>query len=230
MLLVEDIHTYYGTSYVLQGISLEVQEGQILGIIGRNGMGKTTLINSIIGLNPPRRGRVIFKGQELTRLPLFQIPRTGISIIPQGRQMFISLNVIENLTVVARGESKGWTHTKTLELFPRLKERGRHMAGQLSGGEQQMLAIGRALMTNPSLLLMDEPTEWLSPLLVQEVGRIIKKLQQSGMSILLVEQNLNFAIKHTDYIHILERGRIAHSSLPKDLERNQDIRSRLLGV
>jgi branched-chain amino acid transport system ATP-binding protein len=230
VLQVEDIHTYYGSSYILQGISLEVREGQVLGIIGRNGMGKTTLINSVIGFTPPRRGRVIFQGTELTYKRLFEIPRLGISIVPQGRQIFPSLDVTENLTVVVRGKSSGWTIDQIFKLFPPLKERARHPAGQLSGGEQQMLAIGRSLMTNPILLLMDEPTEGLSPVMVSEVGRVIGKLRENGISILLVEQNLNFALRHADYIHVLERGLIAHSSLPKDLEQNHEARTRFLGV
>jgi branched-chain amino acid transport system ATP-binding protein len=230
VLKVEDIHTYYGDSYILQGISLEVAQGQVLGILGRNAMGKTTLIRSIIGFTPPRQGRVIYQEQDLTHKPAYEIVRKGISIVPQGREIFPSLNVNENLTVGFKEKQDGWTLEKIYELFPPLKERARHPGNRLSGGEQQMLAIGRSLMTNPSLLLMDEPTEGLSPIYVEIVGQVISKLQQSGMSILLVEQNLRFAQKYTDFIHILSRGKIVHSSPPGDLEGRQDIKQKFLGV
>ena len=230
MLKVEDIHTYYGDSYILQGISLGVKGGEVVGLLGRNGMGKTTLIRSIIGFTPPRRGRVIFKDTEVTHTRPFQIARLGISVVPQGRQIFPSLNVTENLTVGSSGKTEGWTLERIFELFPPLRERLRHPGDRLSGGEQQMLAIARSLMTNPSFLLMDEPTEGLSPLFVQTVGQVVRKLQQSGISILLVEQNLRFALTHTDYLHILSRGQIVHSSSPKDLDQNPEIKSRYLGV
>lgn len=230
MLKVQDIHTYYGDSYILQGISLEVGPGQVLGILGRNAMGKTTLMRSIIGYTPPRQGNVIYQEQDLTGKPPYEIVRKGISIVPQGRDIFPSLSVKENLTVGFKERPDGWTLDKIYELFPPLKERARHPGNRLSGGEQQMLAIGRSLMTNPSLLLMDEPTEGLSPIYVQIVGQVILKLQQSGMSILLVEQNLRFAQKYTDFIHILSRGQIVHSSPPGDLEGRQDIKHQFLGV
>jgi branched-chain amino acid transport system ATP-binding protein len=230
VLKVEDIHTYYGDSYILQGISLRVKEGQVIGLLGRNGMGKTTLIRSIIGFTPPRRGRVIFKGTDVTRKRSFQIARMGISLVPQGRLIFPSLNVTENLTVGMRGSEEGWTLERVHALFPPLKERAHHPGNRLSGGEQQMLAIGRSLMTNPSFLLMDEPTEGLSPLFVQTVGEVIRKLQRGGISILLIEQNLRFATKYTDYVHILSRGQIVHSSMPGDLDRDQEVKARYLGV
>ena len=230
MLKVEDIHTYYGDSYILQGISLRVKGGEVVGLLGRNGMGKTTLIRSVIGFTPPRRGRVMFKDTEVTHIRPFQIARLGISVVPQGRQIFPSLNVTENLTVGFSGKTEGWTLERIFELFPPLKNRLRHPGDRLSGGEQQMLAIARSLMTNPSFLLMDEPTEGLSPLFVQTVGQVVRKLQQSGISILLVEQNLRFALTHTDYLHILSRGQIVHSSPPKDLDKNPEIKSRYLGV
>ena len=230
MLRVEDIHTYYGDSYVLQGISMEVGEAAVIGLLGRNGMGKTTFIRSVVGSIRPRRGRMFFKGEEITHKRSFEISRMGISLVPQGRQVFPSLNVTENLTVVARRESGGWTLEKVFEFFPPLRDRARHPGNRLSGGEQQMLAIGRSLMTNPSLLLMDEPTEGLSPLFVQTVGQIIRRLQESGIAILLVEQNLRFAVNHADHLHILSRGQIVHSSAPQDLDQNQEIKHRYLGV
>lgn len=230
MLKVEDIHTYYGDSYILQGISLGVKGGEVIGLLGRNGMGKTTLIRSIIGFTPPRRGRVMFKDTDVTHTRPFKIARLGISVVPQGRQIFPSLNVTENLTVGFSGKTDGWTLERIYELFPPLRERLGHPGNRLSGGEQQMLAIARSLMTNPSFLLMDEPTEGLSPLFVQTVGQVIRKLQQSGISILLVEQNLRFALTHVDYLHILSRGQIVYSSPPKDLDQNPEIKARHLGV
>ncbi len=227
---IDDIHTYYGESYILQGISLEVGKGEVIGILGRNGMGKTTLIRSIIGFTPPRRGRISFNRTELSHKRPFEISRMGLSLVPQGRQIFPSLSAEENLTVVQRGGSGGWNLERIYELFPPLRSRASHPGNRLSGGEQQMLAIGRGLMTNPSILLMDEPTEGLSPLYVQTVGQIIKKLQSESISILLVEQNLRFTLKNTDYIHVLNRGLIVHSSTPQQLEGDEEVRTRYLGV
>lgn len=230
MLRAEDIHTYYGSSYILQGISIEVGKGEVIGILGRNGMGKTTLIRSLIGFTPPRHGRVIFRDVEITHKRAFEIARLGISVVPQGRQIFPSLNLVENLTVGYKGSHIDWTLEMIFELFPPLKQRAYHPGNQLSGGEQQMLAIGRSLMTNPSFLLMDEPTEGLSPIFVQTVGEVIRKLQQKDIAILLVEQNLRFALKYSDHILILNQGIIVHSSSPKDLDQNHEIKSRYLGV
>jgi branched-chain amino acid transport system ATP-binding protein len=231
MLGVEDIHTYYGESHVLQGVSLSVAQGQVLALLGRNGMGKTTLIRSTIGFTPPRRGRVLFKGTEITRLPAFRAVEMGMGLVPQGRRIFPSLSVRENLTVAARGNGKqGWNLERIFALFPRLKERLSHAGNKLSGGEQQMLAIGRALMTNPELLLMDEPTEGLAPLLVREVGKAIAELKSQGLSILLVEQSLHFATSVADHVHVLNRGRIVFSSSPAGLLANEEVKSRFLGL
>ncbi|MBI4609795.1 MAG: ABC transporter ATP-binding protein [Candidatus Rokubacteria bacterium] len=230
MLEVRDIHTYYGDSYVLQGVSLRVDKGQVVGILGRNGMGKTTLIRSIIGFTPPRQGQVVFKGQDITRWPSYRAVALGMGLVPQGRRVFPSLTVMENLMVATRGNSRAWTTERVMDLFPRLRERAEHRAGKLSGGEQQMLAIARALMTNPELLLMDEPTEGLAPLLVREVGRAIGDLKARGLSILLVEQNLPLALGVADDVHILSRGRIVHSSSPQALWQNEEIKARYLGL
>ena len=230
MLTIEDIHTYYADSYILQGISMEVKDGQVVGVLGRNGMGKTTLIRSLIGVTPPRRGRITYRGEELTQKKPFQIARLGISIVPQGREIFPSLDVTENLTIGYTMKAEGWTLEKIFDLFPPLRQRIHHPGNRLSGGEQQMLAIGRSLMMNPSLLLMDEPTEGLSPLFAQTVGQVIHLLQRGGLSILLVEQNLRFALDHTDYIHIMNRGQIVHSSIPRELDGNREIRQRFLGI
>ena len=226
---VEGVHTYYGESHVLQGISLRVDRGEVLAILGRNGMGKTTLIRTIVGFTPPREGRVIYEGTEITRLPPFRMVALGMALVPQGRRVFPSLSVRENLDVARRGEGR-WNLEQVYALFPRLRERSDNRANKLSGGEQQMLAIGRALMSNPDLLLMDEPTEGLAPLLVREVGRVIGELKRSGLSILLVEQNLALALSVADRVHVLSRGQIVHSGTPAELMGNDDVKTRYLGV
>ncbi len=230
MLELSDVHTYYGESHVLQGITLSVGPGEVVTILGRNGMGKTTLMRSIIGFTPPRRGRVRFKGDDITRWPPYRMVERGMALVPQGRRVFASLTVRENLEVARRGQSGRWTLPRVLELFPRLGDRVQSRANKLSGGEQQMLAIGRALMTDPDLLLMDEPTEGLAPLLVREVGRVIAELKREGLSILLVEQNLPLALSVADRVHILSRGQIVHSSRPAELMANEEVKSRYLGV
>ncbi len=230
MLELSDVHTYYGESHVLQGITLSVGPGEVVTILGRNGMGKTTLMRSIIGFTPPRRGRVRFKGDDITRWPPYRMVERGMALVPQGRRVFASLTVRENLEVARRGQSGRWTLPRVLELFPRLGDRVQSRANKLSGGEQQMLAIGRALMTDPDLLLMDEPTEGLAPLLVREVGRVIAELKREGLSILLVEQNLPLALSVADRVHILSRGQNVHSSRPAELMANEEVKSRYLGV
>ncbi len=234
MLQVEDIHTYYGDSYVLQGISLEVPEGAVVAVLGRNGMGKTTLIRSIVGFTPPRQGRVVFRGREITRLPSYEIIRMGMGLVPQGRRIFPSLSVLENLSVAGRAPAGGglnsWNAERVLELFPRLAERKGHRGNKLSGGEQQMLAIARALMGNPQFLLMDEPSEGLAPLIVRGLVDTLKHLKAGGLSILLVEQNLHFALSVADHVHVLSKGKIVYSSSPAELLRNDEIKHQYLGV
>ena len=230
MLKISDIHTYYGDSHILQGISLSMESGQVVGILGRNGMGKTTLIRSIIGFTAPRRGQVLFKERDVTGWPSNRIVSLGLGLVPQGRRVFPSLTVDENLAVAAKANGGSWTSERVMELFPRLRERRENRAGKLSGGEQQMLAIARALMTNPDLLLMDEPTEGLAPLLVREVGGVIENLKSQGLSILLVEQNLPLALRVSDQVHVLSRGRIVHSSAPQALWENEEIKRRYLGL
>jgi branched-chain amino acid transport system ATP-binding protein len=226
---VESVHTYYGESHVLQGVSLRVSPGEVLAILGRNGMGKTTLIRSIVGFTPPRRGHVRYKDAEITRWPPFRMVGLGMALVPQGRRVFPSLSVRENLDVARRGAGR-WSLEQVYALFPRLRERAANRANKLSGGEQQMLAIGRALMSNPELLLMDEPTEGLAPLLVREVGRVIAELKRSGLSILLVEQNLALALSVADRVHVLSRGQIVHTGTPAELMSNEDVKTRYLGV
>jgi branched-chain amino acid transport system ATP-binding protein len=229
VLEVSALHTYYGESHVLQGVSLAVGAGQVVAILGRNGVGKTTLMRSIIGFTPPRRGSVHFKGQDITGWPSFRMTGLGMALVPQGRRVFPSLSVRENLEVARRGNGR-WSLDRVYALFPRLREREPNRANKLSGGEQQMLAIGRALMSNPDLLLMDEPTEGLAPLLVREVGRVIGELRAAGLSILLVEQNLPMAVSVADHVHILSRGQIVHSGTPAELMASEDVKSRYLGV
>jgi branched-chain amino acid transport system ATP-binding protein len=229
VLEVEDVHTYYGASHVLQGITLRVAEGEVLAILGRNGVGKTTLVRSIIGFTPPRRGAVRFRGTDITRWPPYRMVAAGLALVPQGRRVFPSLTVRENLDVARRAGGR-WTLGRVEALFPRLAERARNRADKLSGGEQQMLAIGRALMTDPRLLLLDEPTEGLAPLLVREVGRVLGELKREGLSILLVEQNLPLALSVADHAHILSRGQIVHSSGPAELAADEEVKSRYLGV
>jgi branched-chain amino acid transport system ATP-binding protein len=232
MLELLDIHTYYGESYVLCGVTLKIPEGSVVALLGRNGMGKTTTIRSIIGLTPPRRGRVLYGEKNITSFPPEKIAKLGIGLVPQGRYIFPSLSVEENLTMAARGAGKkdSWSLDKVYSLFPILKERARCRGTLLSGGEQQMLAIGRALMTNPQLLLMDEPSEGLAPRVVKEVGRIIYQLKQKGFSILLVEQNLPMALRIADYLYILSNGEVVYESTPQDLRGNDEVKRKYIGV
>lgn len=230
MLIIEDIHAYYGDSYVLQGVSLEVPKGSITMILGRNGMGKTTLIRNAIGFMIPRKGRIFFKDLDVTGMASSERVGMGMGLVPQGRRVFRSLSVEENLLIGASKSNGEWNLERIYELFPRLKERSHHPGNKLSGGEQQMLAIARAMMGNPQLLLMDEPTEGLAPVLVLTVRNIISRLKEEGFSILLVEQNMAFALKVGDYVHVLNRGRVVYSSLPQELMSNEEIKRRFLGI
>ncbi len=232
MLQLVDIHTYYGESYVLQGLSMEVKKGSIVGLLGRNGMGKTTTIRSIIGLTPPRRGRISFNGEEINRLQVYEIAQKGVALVPQGRQIFPSLTTRENLIIA--GPSSREQTLRLLEeayaRFPILKERADCKANLMSGGEQQMLAISRALMSKPQLVLMDEPSEGLAPLIVREIMQIIGELKERGFSILLVEQNLPMALEVTDYVYVIDRGLIVYESTPEKLEANAEVKDTYLGV
>jgi branched-chain amino acid transport system ATP-binding protein len=232
MLELIDVHTYYGESYVLHGISLEVKDASVVALLGRNGMGKTTTIRTILGLNPPRRGKIRFQGNDITGLKPYQIAQKGIGLVPQGRRIFPSLSVVENLLVAASGTEKSgaWTLDKVFSLFPILKVRAKIKGNLLSGGEQQMLSIARALMTNPTFLMLDEPSEGLAPIIVQEIGRIINQLKQSGYSILLVEQNLSMALSLADYIYVISKGEIVYESVPEKLKANENVMAKYIGV
>jgi len=231
MLELLDIHTYYGESHVLHGISMTVQQGSVVALLGRNGMGKTTTIRSIIGFTPPREGQIRFKKREITKLKPYHIAKMGIGLVPQGRNIFPSLSVKENLTMAARqGRKKngGWSLDRVYAQFPILKERSKLKGNLLSGGEQQMLAVGRALMTNPDLLLMDEPSEGLAPLVVHDIGFIIVRLKKEGLSILLVEQNLPMGLGVSDHVLIISKGQIVYESSPAQLRENEEVKVKYL--
>ena len=231
ILEVQDIHTYYGDAYVLQGLSLRLEEGQILGLLGRNGVGKTTLVNSIVGFNRPRRGKIFFKGAEITAVSSFETVRSGMGLVPQGRRVFATLSVEENLLVAERSpERHSWNLERVYGLFPRLRERRNQRAKTLSGGEQQMLAIGRGLMTNPDCLIMDEPSEGLAPIIIQGLWKAIAQLKEQGHSILLVEQNAALALQLVDYVHVMSKGQVVYSARPQELRDNEDIKSKYLGI
>jgi branched-chain amino acid transport system ATP-binding protein len=232
LLQLVDIHTYYGESYILHGISLEVKKGSVVALLGRNGMGKTTTIRSVIGFTPPRMGEIFFKGNDIVNLASYQIARMGIGLVPQGRRIFPSLSVEENLNIAVMSSSKAraWTLDSVYSCFPILKERANLSASRLSGGEQQMLAIGRALMTNPDLVLMDEPSEGLAPIIFQQICGIINQLKECGLSILLVEQNLPMALTISDYVYIISKGSIVYESTPAELNNNEEIKTKYLGI
>lgn len=228
MLTVNNIHTYYGNSHILQGVTLHVGKGEAVALLGRNGVGKTTTISSIIGLESPRRGEISLRGVNLVGKPPHQIAQMGVGLVPQGRGIFPTLTVRENLTMAAR--SGAWTFERMMGLFPNLQNRLNNYGRQLSGGEQQMLAIARALMTNPELILLDEPSEGLAPLIVEEIGRIINELKANKLSILLVEQNLSMALGIVDRVYVMSKGRIEYEGTPDNLRSNAQLMDQLLGV
>ena len=232
MIEVSDLHTYRGPNYVLQGVNLRIEDGACTVLLGRNGMGKTTLVHTIMGMLRPRSGRITLGDEELVGKQPFQIARRGIALIPQGRRIFPSLTVEENLVLAARGQDghDAWTIERVYDLFGNLAERRRHRGGQLSGGEQQMLAIGRALLANPSLLLMDEPSEGLAPVIIDRVGEILADLRRGGLSIFLVEQNYGLATALADTVYILSNGRVVWQGTPSELEGSASVRETYLGV
>ena len=238
LLEVSELHTYYDDSYVLQGLSLQIQRGQVVAILGRNGMGKTTLIRSIFGLTPARSGSIRFVGEQIEAYQPFEIAQRGMSLVPQGRRIF--KNLLLPTSALARGIKKPlsdshpakqyWNIETVLDEFPQLRERLKNGGNELSGGEQQMLAIGRALISNPDLILMDEPSEGLSPRFVLHVGEIMKRMRSLGHAILLVEQNLALALSVADHVHIIASGRFVFSGTPEELKSNPDVLDEHLGV
>ena len=229
ILTISGLDVRYGQSHILQGVDLVVGD-EPLALIGRNGMGKTTLCNAITGLVPAFGGSILLRGVELTSLKPHQIARSGIGYVPQGRRVFPSLSVAEHLKMVAPRNGDGWTVKRIYELFPPLATRKGHGAMQLSGGEQQMLAIARALLLNPHLLIMDEPSEGLAPIVIQGVWEAVGKLKAQGLSILLVEQNTALALKLVDHVHVMSKGRVVYSASPQELWANEDVKSNYLGI
>ncbi len=233
LLEIESIETCYGLSQVLFGLSLSVGSGEMVAMMGRNGMGKTTTIRSILGLTPARAGAIRFAGQEVRRFPSFRIAQLGIGLVPEGRQIFPNLTVRENLVAASAnraGSPDPWTIEKIHALFPRLAERGNNMGNTLSGGEQQMLAIGRALMTNPRLLILDEATEGLAPLIRDEIWRCLSMLKARGQSVLVIDKNIENLTAIADRHYIIERGRAVWSGTSEQLIAQPDLQHRYLGV
>src|SRR5579864_5227364 len=233
MLEVRDLHSGYGEAHVVRGVSLDVGVGEVVAVLGRNGMGKTTLIRSIMGLTPPevRSGSIAWRGESLLGLRPHDIAARRIAIVPQGRRLFPSLTVIEHLTMLKSARAKtGWTVERVFGIFPRLAERRHHRGGQLSGGERGMLAVGRALMIDPDLILMDEPSEGLAPVMVQQLEEIVLDLKRQKLSILLVEQNLYSALAVADRVYVLESGRVVHQGDSATLTQQTEQLLRHLGV
>jgi branched-chain amino acid transport system ATP-binding protein len=230
MLTLDEIHAYYDDSHVLQGVSLTVDPGEVVALLGRNGVGKSTTIESIIGFVRPRQGRILINNIDVTDFPSHRIARLGVGLVPQGRAIFPTLTVRENMTLAARNGHDGWNLDRVLATFPQLAARLENLGSQLSGGEQQMLAIARALMTNPRLLLLDEPSEGLAPLIVVEIGQIISELRAQGMTILLVEQNLTLALELADRVYVMSKGLIVFEGTPAELRQQPELMERYLGV
>ena len=231
MLHVADIHAYYGQSHVLQGVSLDVGKGEVVSLLGRNGSGKTTTLLTIMGYLSPAPGSITYDGVQIGGLPPYRISRMGLGFVPQERGIFPSLTVLENLTVAARRGQRGeWTLERVLGLFPRLRERAANRGSQLSGGEQQMLSIGRALLLNPSLLILDEPSEGLAPLIVQEIIAILHEVRAGGLPILIVEQNIRAAFAVADRHYILSKGCVCFTGTTDELRNNEAMLHQHLGV
>ena len=234
MLNLTEVHANYHETHILRGISLTVAQNSIVALLGRNGMGKTTTLRTIIGFTPPSSGIILFRGENISGFQPDHIARLGIGLVPQGRRIFPSLSVKENLTMASRNpgksETQGWTLDRVYSMFPILKERANLKGTKLSGGEQQMLTICRALMTNPDLLLLDEPSEGLAPIVVREISNVIRRLKGHGLSVLLVEQNLALAIAVSDHCYVVSKGRIVYDSIPSELNKNERIKNTYLGV
>lgn len=233
LVLADALHTYYGESHILYGVSLQIEAGESIGLLGRNGMGKTTLIRTILGHIRPANGRVFVRGKNCTHAAPYQVSRLGVAYVPEGRGIFPNLDVRENLMMAARpgyGGRNEWTYDRVLESFPRLAERLSHGGQQLSGGEQQMLAIGRALMTNPDVLILDEATEGLAPLIITEIWRIISTIRSTGVSTLIVDRNYRKVLAHTDRCIVLEKGNVVEAKDSATLSKQTELLTRYLGV
>jgi branched-chain amino acid transport system ATP-binding protein len=231
MLEIDNINAYYGDSHILHGVSLSVGEGEIVCLLGRNGAGKTTTILTVMGYLQPRPGRIRYRDRDIAGLPPYEVARLGFGFVPQERGIFPSLSVRENLTVFARSGGKGfWTLQRIFDLFPVLRARERNLGFQLSGGEQQMLSIARALMLNPAMLLLDEPSEGLAPMIVQQIIEVLARLKQEGLAILLVEQSLRTAFAVGDRHHVLNKGEICFSGSAAELENNEFVLRNYLSV
>jgi branched-chain amino acid transport system ATP-binding protein len=232
MLAVNEIHTFYGLSHILFGVSLGVERGEVVCLLGRNGAGKTTTMKSVIGLTPPKRGSIRFKNEEITRIQPYLLARKGIAYVPDDRRIFADLTVRENLEIAARkgGGAEEWDKERVFELFPALKAIGSRKGGCLSGGEQKMLAIARALMGNPELLLLDEPTEGLAPVLVYALEEQIRRLKEVGLTVFLAEQNVRSALRLSDRGYIIDNGQIRYQGSVEELKENEEVRRKYLLV
>jgi len=220
-LTAERLHTYYGKSHILNGVSIDVAEGKITTLLGRNGAGKTTTLRSLLGLTPPREGRVTVFGKDTTRWPTFRIAALGVGYVPEGRKIFPNLSVDDNLRVPLQRPGP-WTAARVYELFPRLAERRSNRGRQLSGGEQEMLSIGRALLINPKLLILDEPSQGLAPLIVREVFRVVSQMRDQGISVLLVEQNVRMSLEISDQVYVLDDGKVIYTGPAAELAEDEE--------
>jgi len=233
LLQAEGLHTYYGDSHILHGVDLKIDAGETVSLMGRNGMGKTTTLRSIIGLTPPRQGRISIRGRDATRLSTHQIIRQGIAFVPEDRGIFPNLSVLENLTMAARtgpGGRDEWNIQRVLDLFPRLGERLQHMGNQLSGGEQQMLTIARALMTNPDLIILDEATEGLAPLIRLEIWVVIRHIKSTGIASIIVDKDINSLLPICDRNYIINKGEVVYHGRSRELLENPELHKQYLGV
>ena len=231
MLDVNDVHAFYGNSHILHGVSLQVKLGEVTSLLGRNGAGKTTTALSVMGYLKPRSGSITYAGKSIGGLPSYRVSRLGLGFVPQERGIFPSLSVEENLTVAARsGRDKRWTLERIYQMFPRLKERRQNRGFQLSGGEQQMVAIARALMLNPSVIILDEPSEGLVPLIVDEIVEILRSMKSEGLAILLIEQNLSVALDLGDMHYVLSKGQVCFSGTSEMLRHDEQVLSDYLSV
>ncbi len=230
LLQLDDIHTYYDRSYILQGVSLELKKGEIVALLGRNGVGKTTTLNTIMGFVKPRSGRILLRGEDVTRLDTFKIARQGIGYVPQGRHLFPKMTVLENLKTGMKNPSDLKSLDRVFDLFPNIKDRLGQKAGSLSGGEQQAVAISRAILKDPEILMLDEPTTGLMPIFVASLREIIRKLNKDGMTILLVEERVPFALALADRVYFMVKGKVEHTGTREELAGKKEIFVRYLGI